>query len=86
MLNKIRNLDTIKSNARIQVYQQPLSLFVETLVVTDDSIYNKFKTLFGTNDQNTIFEYMRIYYAHQMNGVISFNLALKSFKVVYFFF
>ena len=68
LLNKLRSSDTISSKAR-SIYGQPVSLFVETLVVTDESIYNKHRILSGSTNQNVIFEHMRIYYAHSFNGV-----------------
>ena len=51
------------------LYDQPLNFYVETLIVTDESIYNKHKVLSGSTNQNVILEHIRIYYAHAFNGV-----------------
>ena len=68
LLNKMRISESAITKAR-SVAGQPLSLYVETLSVTDESIYNKHKILSGSSNQNVIFEHMRIYYAHSFNGV-----------------
>ena len=57
-----------RNNAR-SVSGQPLNLFVETLVVTDESIYSKHQALSGSTDSNVVFQHMRIYYAHSIHGV-----------------
>ena len=48
---------------------QPISLYIELLVVTDSTVFDYHKNFIGSNDQNLIFSQMRIYYAHLINGV-----------------
>lgn len=47
----------------------PTVLEVETLIVTDLTIYNKHKTLTNSTDPNVIYAQMRIYYAYLLNAV-----------------
>ena len=47
----------------------PVQLYVETLLVVDHSVYDKIVQLTGLTNQNSIFQYMRIYLSHIMNGV-----------------
>lgn len=48
---------------------QPVVFTLEALVVVDPSVYNLFKTFLNTNNDDLIFENIRAYYAHVMNGV-----------------
>ena len=66
------------SNARA-VNGQPLSLYVETLLVTDVSIYNDHVVFSGSTTPATVFQSMKIYFAHVMNGV-SIISNFKSFQ------
>ena len=51
---------------------QPNSLYVKTLVVTELSWINKMRNYTQISDNDTLFEYMRIYLTHHMNGVCYF--------------
>jgi hypothetical protein len=53
---------------------QPISLYVEMLLVADVSIVNDHKQFAGSNDLNQVFMHMKIYYAHLINGVRFFKL------------
>ena len=48
---------------------QPINLYVELLIVADQTIYQDHKRFLQTNDSNLIFENMKIYYSHFFNGV-----------------
>lgn len=54
----------------------PISLYVEMLVVADQSIYEAHQRILGTNDSNVIFQSMKIYYSHMFNGVLIIKLIL----------
>jgi hypothetical protein len=54
---------------------KPLVLYVESLVVTDETIYDRFKTLLNSTDNNIIIENMKIYFAFFMYTV---NLIYKN--------
>jgi hypothetical protein len=56
------------------INSEPHKLYVETLLVTELSFYNHMKKYTGINDQVILFEYMKIYLSHVMNGV---NLRYK---------
>ncbi len=47
----------------------PFNLYVELLLTTDLSIYTMFQAYTKLTDQNTLFLYMKIYYAQFINGV-----------------
>ena len=49
---------------------QPNRIYVENLIVTELSWFNKMRSYTQITDNNTLFEYMRIYLSHHMNGVI----------------
>ena len=49
-------------------------MYVETLLVTELSFYNNVKKYTGISDQVILFEYMKIYLSHVINGV---NLRYK---------
>ena len=53
----------------------PHKLYVETLLVTELSFYNRMKIYTGITDQVILFEYMKIYLSHVINGV---NLRYKN--------
>ncbi|RNA00332.1 A disintegrin and metallo ase with thrombospondin motifs 1, partial [Brachionus plicatilis] len=62
------NRNEINKNSRA-VDGEPIVADVETLVVIDPSIYEDHKEFLQTNDQEIIFDHIRLYYAHTMNGV-----------------
>jgi hypothetical protein len=49
--------------------RRPTNLFIEMLVVTDESIFNDHKRFANTNDTAQVFMHMKIYYSHLLNGV-----------------
>ncbi len=51
---------------------QPLQLYVESLIVTDETIYQRFKEILNSTDQDLIFETMKIYYSFLVYGVRSY--------------
>ena len=67
--NKLRSMAASKSHSARSIAGQPANLYVETLIVTDESIFAKHMALSGSHDPNAIYEHMRIYYAHSINGV-----------------
>ena len=44
-------------------------MFIEYLVVTDPSVYNKMMIFSGTTNQTLVFLYMKAYFAHYVNTV-----------------
>ncbi|RNA04998.1 A disintegrin and metallo ase with thrombospondin motifs 3-like [Brachionus plicatilis] len=62
------NRNEMNKNSRA-VDGEPIVADVETLVVIDPSIYEDHKEFLQTNDQEIIFDHIRLYYAHTMNGV-----------------
>ena len=48
---------------------------METLLVTELSFYNRMKEYTGISEQSVLFEYMKIYLSHVINGV---NLRYKN--------
>lgn len=46
-----------------------MQLTVEVLLVADESVYNDHKRFTGSADQSTVFNSMRAYFSHMMNGV-----------------
>ena len=54
---------------RRAVNGQPITLYVELLLVTDYSIYVKMQTFSGLTAQNDTFSFMHIYYTHLINAV-----------------
>lgn len=54
---------------RRAVNGQPITLYVELLLVTDFSIYAKMQAFSGLTAQNDTFSFMRIYYTHLINAV-----------------
>ena len=62
------------SRSKRSVNGGPINLFVEVLVVTDQTVYQFFKTYLQTNNMDYILWSMKIYYAHYFNGVNSFEL------------
>lgn len=67
-LNVNKNVK-INRRGKRAVNGQPIVLNIELLVVTDSDVYKNFQTLAGTTDQQTVFQLMRHYYAHLINGV-----------------
>ncbi len=53
---------------------QPITATIETLVVTDTSVLDRFINVTGTNDLDTVFAAMRIYYAHCIQAVLFSNI------------
>jgi hypothetical protein len=49
---------------------QPLQLYVESLIVTDETIYQRFQEILNSTDQDLIFETMKIYYSFLVYGVL----------------
>lgn len=47
----------------------PFELYVETMVVTDKSIFDDHKRFAQTDDNAKVFLHMKAYFAHFMNGV-----------------
>ena len=47
----------------------PFNLYVETLVVTDKTVFDDHVRLAQTNDTALVFLHMKAYFAHYMNGV-----------------
>ena len=47
----------------------PFDLYVETLVVTDYTIFNDHKVLAGSSDSNQVMTHMRVYFGHLFNGI-----------------
>ncbi len=50
-------------------------MYVESLVVTDETIYDRFKFITGSTDNNIILENMKIYFAF---FIYSVNLIYKN--------
>ena len=46
-----------------------VAAYIETVIVTDVSVYNGFASYLNTTDQNIIFRNMLIYFAFILNGV-----------------
>ncbi|CAF0955496.1 unnamed protein product [Brachionus calyciflorus] len=70
--DEYKNLQKNDFNNRPRaVNNQPVVFTVEILAVVDPSVYNLFKTFLNTTNDDLIFENIRVYYAHVMNGVDS---------------
>ncbi len=54
---------------RVAANGAPISLYVEFLMVTDITIYNKMSAILNSTDQNKVFLLMKMYFAHMLNGV-----------------
>lgn len=48
---------------------EPVQLYVETLIVTDLSVYNDHQRITKSTDQNVVFQHMKLYFSHVINGV-----------------
>ena len=48
---------------------QQFDLHVETLVVTDYTVFNNHKTFARSNDSSKVMTHMRVYFAHLFNGI-----------------
>lgn len=48
---------------------QPINLYVELLLVTDNTIYLDHQKFAQITDRNLTFQFMKIYYSHFFNGV-----------------
>lgn len=67
---KLNESDEKLRDKRAQRNGQPFNLYVEVLIVTDYTIYEDHQNYAQTNDQNLVFLYMRIYFAHYINEVL----------------
>jgi hypothetical protein len=63
-----------RKQSKVGANGQPISLYVEMLMVTDLSMYNKFNVMTASTDQPKVFLVMKIFLAHIVNGVRSFLL------------
>lgn len=59
---------------------QAVNLFVETLIVTDRSVFIDHQRYTKSADPNVVFEHMRIYFSFIINGVGNF----KNFNIFEF--
>ncbi len=66
----LRNLSHKNVRHSRSLLGQPLQLYVESLIVTDETIYNEFKKILNSTDQDLIFEAMKIYYSFLVYGVL----------------
>lgn len=62
---------------------EPVQLYVETLIVTDLSVYNDHQRITKSTDQNVVFQHMKLYFSHVINGVN--KLILKIYDQLYKF-
>jgi hypothetical protein len=51
------------------VVQQPITFYIECLIVTDISIYEQHSRFINSSDQDLVLNHMSIYYAHLIKGV-----------------
>jgi hypothetical protein len=65
---KLRKEKTQKRKKR-SLNGEPVQLYVETLIVTDVSIYNDHQRITKSTDQNVVFQHMKLYFSHVINGV-----------------
>ncbi len=61
----------------------PFDLYIEFLVVTDESVFEQHKIFAGTTDPILVTLYMKAYYAHLLNGV---RRRLSFDNLLYFFY
>ena len=73
--NSLENLHQRKKNEKTRANGKPIQLYVETLLVADQSVYETVSQLTGYTDQDFVFQYMRIYLSHMVNGA---NMAYES--------
>ena len=52
-----------------QFNREPINLYVETLIVTDYSVFKSHQDFCKTTDTSKIFQHMRVYFTHLINGV-----------------
>jgi hypothetical protein len=57
-----------KSRTKRALNNNPISLYVEYLVVAECTIYQNMAALLGSSNQNQIFSFMKVYFAHLING------------------
>ena len=64
-------MDNLKKQNKFKraVNGQPVNLYVETLIVTDLTVFEDHKRFAQSTDTNVVFQHMRIYFAHLINGV-----------------
>jgi hypothetical protein len=48
---------------------QPLNLFVEYLVVVDNTVFTKYQNLYKLDDTRLVLQYLKIHYSHIVNAV-----------------
>jgi hypothetical protein len=48
---------------------RPINLYVELLVVTDETVYEHHEQIANTNDRNQVFWHMKMYFAYIVNGM-----------------
>ena len=51
----------------------PVSLYVESLFITDSSVYEKYQAIFSTFGQALVLEFMKIFYSQYVNAVSLLN-------------
>jgi len=56
---------------------QPINIFVELLVVVDNSILKNQQRFISTNDSGLVYQATLIYYSHFFNGVLHFFTLLS---------
>ena len=62
----MKQLKTLKENRIVKRSTSggPINLYVETLLVTDCSVYADHQIFANSTDQNVVFSHMKIYFGH----------------------
>ena len=69
ILLSLNDLKKRIKRSRVLDNGQAVNLFVETLIVTDKSVFIDHQRYTKSADPNVVFEHMRIYFSFIINGV-----------------
>ena len=72
----------MKSNNRLNRRWSQANAVIKTLVVTDYSVFNLFKSKSKIKNRDLIFKNMEIYYTHLFNKVKSKDFILNYLKFI----
>jgi hypothetical protein len=60
---------SISRRSKRAINGRAVSFFVEYLVVIDSTVYAKFTSLYGSLNADVLFQYIKIFYCHLVNGI-----------------
>jgi hypothetical protein len=68
--NIVEEPTTRKSRSRRSINGQAVSFYIEYLIVIDSTVYASFQSLYANLSTDLMYEYIKIFYSHLVNGVI----------------